>query len=84
MDENPPFEREKIAVPKYIPDGKYLGIARNEIVIIGDSPQEVSKRLMQNFPKSATGIIHKGYESEKLEFIFSIYSVNETYCIGRF
>ncbi len=59
LKENPRFDRAKIEIPEYIPDGKYLGIAKNAIVAIGDNAQEVTKILMEKFPHSASSIIHK-------------------------
>ncbi len=80
LSKNPAFDRKKIKIPEYIPDGKYLGISRNCIVAIGDSAQEVASILAEKFPESATGIIHKGYESETLDFIFSIFSIEKSDC----
>lgn len=74
---NPPFDREKIDIPNFIPDGKFLGISRNQIVVIGDSAREVAKILFEKFPDSATGIIHKDHESETLDFVFSIFISEE-------
>lgn len=81
---NPPFDREKIDVPDFIPDGKFLGISRNQIVTIGDSAREVAKILFEKFPDSATGIIHKGHESETLDFVFSIFTSEDMRCYHQF
>jgi len=80
LAKNPPFDREKIKIPDYIPDGKYLGISRNSIVVIGDSAQEVAASLAEKFPESASGIIHKGHESETIDFIFSLFSIEDSKC----
>lgn len=80
LDTNPPFDKEKIEIPDYIPNGKYLGIARNEIVIIGDSLGEVMEKLYSKFPESASAIIRKGAEMEHFETLFSLFSPANTKC----
>lgn len=80
LEKNPPFERDKIEIPDFIPDGKYLGIARNEIVIIGDSLGEVMQKLYEKFPESATSIIRKGEEMEQFETLYSLFSPTNTKC----
>lgn len=81
---NPIFDREKTIIPDFIPDGKYLGISRNQIVVIGDSAREVAKILFEKFPDSASGIIHKGHETETLDFVFSIFTPEEMKCYQQF
>ena len=80
IEKNPPLDKEKIDIPDFIPDGKYLGIARNEIVIIGDSLGEVMEKLFKKFPKSATSIMRKGKEMEHFETLFSFFSKENTKC----
>ena len=80
LSKNPEFDREKIDIPDYIPDGKYLGISRNCIVVIGDTAQEVAIILAEKFPESASAIIHKGHESDTLDFVFSIFSIEKSKC----
>jgi len=80
LEKNPPFDKDKLEIPDFIPDGKYLGIARNEIVIIGDSLGEVMEKLFQKFPESATSIIRKGEEMEQFETLFSLFSPVNTKC----
>jgi len=83
LAKNPPFDREKIKIPDYIPDGKYLGISRNSIVVIRDSAQEVAALLAEKFSESASGIIHKGHESETIDFIFSLFSFEDSKCFHQ-
>lgn len=78
LEKNPPLDRKKINIPDYIPDGKYLGISRNSIVAIGNSAQEVASILAEKFPDSASGILHKGHDSEKIDVVFSIFSVDDS------
>jgi len=80
LEKNPPFDKDKFVIPDFIPDGKYLGIARNEIVIIGDSLGEVMEKLFKKFPESATTIIRKGIEMEHFETLFSLFSAENTKC----
>jgi hypothetical protein len=54
---NPPLDINKIDIPDFIPNGKYLGISRNTIVIIGDTLQEVLKKLFGKFQKILNVII---------------------------
>ena len=84
LSRNPPFDRSKIVIPEYIPDGKFLGISRNAIVAVGDSAQEVAKTLTEKFPESASGIIHKGHEDEKIELLLSIFSISESKCFHQY
>ncbi|MHA1150737.1 MAG: hypothetical protein ACTSR8_21150 [Promethearchaeota archaeon] len=74
VEKNPPFDRDKLEIPDFIPDGKYLGISRNQIVIIGDSLGEVMEKLYRKFPESASAIIRKGEEIEHFETLFSLFS----------
>ena len=69
--ENPPLDKNKIKIPEFIPDGKYLGIARNEIVAIGDSIKEVMEKLYSKFPQAASGIMRKGMEMPVFETLLS-------------
>ena len=78
LEKNPPLDKKEIDIPDYIPDGKYLGISRNSIVAVGDSAQEVASILAEKFPDSASGILHKGHESETIDFVFSIFSLDES------
>jgi len=78
LERNPPFDKNEIDIPDYIPDGKYLGISRNSIVAIGDSAQDVASILAEKFPDSASGIIHKGHETETIDFVFSIFSLEDS------
>ena len=80
LERNPPLDKEKIDIPDFIPDGKYLGIARNEIVITGDSLEEVMQKLIEKFPESATAIMRKGKEMEHFETLFSFFSKENTKC----
>jgi len=75
-----PLDMEKIDIPEFIPDGKYLGISRNTIVVIEDSMQEAMKKLFEKFLESATGIIRKGEEIESFETLFSLFSAGNTKC----
>ena len=79
-NKNPPLDMEKIEIPVFIPDGKYLGISRNTIVVIEDSLQEAMKKLFEKFPESATGIIRKGKEIESFETLYSLFSASNTKC----
>lgn len=83
IKENPPLEKDKINIPDFIPDGKYLGIARNEIVVIGDSIKEVMEKLYSKFPQAASGIIRKGMEMPVFETLFSLFSVENTKCYNQ-
>ncbi|TKJ22937.1 MAG: hypothetical protein CEE42_12505 [Promethearchaeota archaeon Loki_b31] len=83
IKENPPLDKEKINIPDFIPDGKYLGIARNEIVVIGDSIKEVMEKLYSKFPQAASGIIRKGMEMPVFETLFSLFSVENTKCYNQ-
>jgi len=78
LERNPPLDKKEIDIPDYIPDGKYLGISRNSIVAIGDSAQEVASILAEKFPDSASGIIHKGHETETIDFMFSIFTLEDS------
>ncbi len=80
---NPPFDKSKIKIPDFIPDGKYLGIARNEIVVIGDSIKEVAEKLLKKFPDSATAIIRKGKDLENFEIIFSLFFSENSKCYNQ-
>lgn len=80
---NPPLDRDKIEIPKYMPNGKYLGISRNRIVIIGDTLKEVTKKLIEKFPESAAGVIRKGMEIEHFEVIYSLLSTANTNCFPQ-
>ncbi|MHA1728691.1 MAG: ribbon-helix-helix protein, CopG family [Promethearchaeota archaeon] len=77
---NPTFDLKKIDIPDYIPDGKYLGIARNTIICVGDSIQEVMKILFEKFPEAVGGIIRKGKEVETFEVLYSLFSAENTKC----
>lgn len=77
---NPPFDKSKIDIPDFIPDGKYLGISRNTIVVIGDTLQEVVQKLFKKFPESAAGVMRKGKEIESFETIYSLFSLENTKC----
>ncbi len=78
LEKNHPLDKKEIDIPDYIQDGKYLGISRNSIVAVGDSAQEVASILAEKFPDSASGILHKGHESETIDFVFSIFSLDES------
>lgn len=80
LEKNPPLDEDKIDIPDYIPDGKYLGIARNEIVIVGDSIKEVMTKLYKKFPDSATSVFRKGKKMEDFETLFSLFSAENTNC----
>ena len=79
----PPLDIEKIEIPYYIPHGKYLGVSRNKIVVIGDSLKEVTKKLLEKFPESATGVIRKGKDIEHFEVIYSLFSSANTNCFRQ-
>jgi len=81
--ENPPLDENNIKIPDFIPDGKYLGIARNEIVVIGDSIEEVMEKLYTKFPRAASGILRKGKKMPKFETLFSLFSVENTKCYNQ-
>jgi predicted aspartyl protease len=83
IKENPPLDKDKIKIPDFIPNGKYLGIARNEIVVIGDSIKEVMEKLYSKFPQAASGIIRKGMEMPVFETLFSLFSVENTKCYNQ-
>ncbi|MFX0207365.1 MAG: ribbon-helix-helix protein, CopG family, partial [Candidatus Hodarchaeota archaeon] len=83
IKENPPLDEKEIKIPDYIPDGKYLGIARNEIVVIGDSLEEVMEKLYKKFPRAASGIIRKGEKIPAFETLFSFFSVEDTKCYNQ-
>jgi len=80
LDKNPSLDRDKIKIPDFIPDGKYLGIARNEIVVTGDTIQEVMKILYEKFPEAATAILRKGKKIESFETLFSLFNAKNTKC----
>lgn len=82
-EKNPPIDLEKIEIPDFIPDGKFLGISRNTIVAIGDTLQEVMKILYEKFPEAAAGIIRKGKEMEQFETLFSLFSAENTKCFQQ-
>lgn len=82
--ENPPMDEEKIEIPDFIPNGKYLGIARNEIVVIGDTIEEVMEKLYNKFPRAASGILRKGKKMPKFETLFSLFSVENTKCFNQY
>ena len=79
-EKNPSIDREKIDIPDFIPDGKYLGISRNAIVATGDTIEDVMKVLYEKFPDSAAGIIRKGKEVGSFETLFSLFSTENTKC----
>jgi predicted aspartyl protease len=80
---SPQLKEKEIDIPDFIPDGKYLGIARNEIVVTGDSVDEVMKTLLTKFPESATAIIRKGKKIENFETLFSLFSAENTRCFHQ-
>jgi len=80
---NPQLNEQEIIIPDYIPDGKYLGIAKNEIVVTGDTVDEVMKTLLTKFSESATAIIRKGKEMEQFETLFSLFSAENTRCFHQ-
>ena len=82
-NKNPPLDIEKIEIPEFIPDGKYLGISRNTIVVIEDSLQEAMKKLFEKFPEASAGIIRKGKEMEQFETLFSLFSTENTKCFQQ-
>ena len=82
-EKNPPIDLDKIDIPDFIPDGKYLGISRNTIVVIGDTLQEVMKILYEKFPEASAGIIRKGKEIEHFETLFSLFSAENTKCFQQ-
>ncbi len=84
LAKNPPMDKEKIKIPDFIPDGKYLGISRNSIVAIGDSSDEVLQILAEKFPHSASGVIRKGEKKEPMEYMFSIFSLDELDCYHQY
>lgn len=49
IEKNPPLDKEKIKIPDFIPDGKYLGISRNTIVSIEDTWQDALRVLLEKF-----------------------------------
>ncbi len=77
---NPPLDIDKIDIPEFIPDGKYLGISRNTIVVTGDSLGEVVEKLYEKFPKSAAGVLRKGKEIEDFEVLFSFFDIKNIEC----
>ena len=83
VSDNPPLDESKIKIPDFIPDGKYLGIARNEIVVIGDSIEEVMEKLYTKFPQAASGILRKGEKMPQFETLFSLFSVENTKCYNQ-
>jgi predicted aspartyl protease len=83
IEENPPLDEEKIEIPDFIPDGKYLGIARNEIVVICDSLEEAMEKLYKKFPRASSGIIRKGKKEKPFETLFSFFSVENTKCYNQ-
>lgn len=82
-EKNPPIDLNKIDIPDFIPDGKYLGISRNTIVAIGDTLQGVMKTLYDKFPEASAGIIRKGKEIEQFETLFSLFSAENTKCFQQ-
>ena len=82
-NKNPPLDMEKIEIPEFIPDGKYLGISRNTIVVIEDSLQDAMKKLFEKFPEASAGIIRKGKEMEQFETLFSLFSTENTKCFQQ-
>lgn len=82
-EKNPPIDLDKIDIPDFIPDGKYLGISRNTIVAIGDTLQEVMKTLYEKFPEASAGILRKGKEIEQFETLFSLFSSENTKCFQQ-
>jgi len=82
-NKNPPLDIEKIEIPEFIPDGKYLGISINTIVVIEDSLQEAMKKLFEKFPEASAGIIRKGKEMEQFETLFSLFSTENTKCFQQ-
>lgn len=83
IKKNPPMNEENIDIPDYIPNGKYLGIARNQIVIIGDTLKEVLNKLYSKFPHAASGIIRKGAKMPVFETLFSLFSSENTKCYNQ-
>ncbi|MBD3211457.1 MAG: ribbon-helix-helix protein, CopG family [Candidatus Lokiarchaeota archaeon] len=83
LEKNPPIDLEKVKIPDYIPDGTYLGIARNEIVIMGNTMDEVINKLSLKFPESATMILKKGEPVESFETLFSLFSSENTKCFHQ-
>ena len=83
VKENPSLDEKKIEIPDFIPNGKYLGIARNEIVVIGDSLAVVMEKLHKKFPRAASGIIRKGEKMPSFETLFSFFSVENTKCYNQ-
>ncbi len=83
IKENPPMDEEKIIISDFIPDGKYLGIARNEIVVIGDNLKDVTLKLYSKFPRAASGIIRKGKQITSFETLFSLFSAGNTKCYNQ-
>ncbi len=83
LEKNPPLDREKIMIPDYIPEGKYLGISRNTIVSIGDTLEEAMSKLYEKFPESAAGVIRKGKEMEHFETLFSLFTIENTKCFQQ-
>ena len=80
---NPPIDLNKVEIPDFIPDGKYLGISRNTIVVIGDTLQDVMKKLYEKFPEASAGIIRKGKNIEQFETLFSLFSSENTKCFQQ-
>jgi hypothetical protein len=80
---NPPIDLKKIEIPDFIPDGKYLGISRNTIVIIEDTLQDALKKLYEKFPDAAAGVIRKGKKIEHFETLFSLFSAENTKCFQQ-
>ncbi len=70
LKENPPLDVNKVEIPDFIPKGKFLGIARNKIVVIGDTIKEVMENLFSKFPQAASGIIRKGMEIPSFETLY--------------
>jgi Lhr-like helicase len=74
---NPSLDINKNESPEYIPKGKYLGISRNSIVVVGNTLEEVIEKLHEKFPDSAAGVIRKGQKIEKFEVIFLFFPLKK-------
>ena len=79
----PPLDKNKIMIPSSIPDGKFLGIAEDKIVAIGDNVQEVTDIVIKTNPNSFQGIIHKGKKTKKSESVFILTAQENTFSLGR-
>ncbi|MHA1325634.1 MAG: hypothetical protein ACTSRL_22825, partial [Candidatus Helarchaeota archaeon] len=65
---------QKVTIPEWIPEGKYIAFVKGSIAAVGDSIAEVSREAATKFPNEACVIKRQGAKIQLLEYVFSAFT----------